>query len=100
MGFDVFRFANNFVVWECLRDEEFAPLKNAEGASDFTPTHCRNSLLALHQKWLRIAGASSSMKMGKKQSKWEALLERTTTMLLTTTMKRRNMLSCAKYPRL
>merc|ERR1719245_2396631 len=55
--FDVFRFANNFVVWECLRDEEFAPLKNAEGASDFTPTHCRNSLLALHQKWLRIAGA-------------------------------------------
>merc|ERR1712095_75800 len=56
--FDVFRFANNFVVWECLRDEEFAPLKNAEGASDFTPTHCRNALLALHQKWLRIAGAS------------------------------------------
>merc|ERR1711910_174094 len=55
--FDVFRFAKNFVVWECLRDEEFAPLKNAEGASDFTPMHCRNSLLALHQKWLRIAGA-------------------------------------------
>merc|ERR1712106_1127059 len=55
--FDVFRFAKNFVVWECLRDEEFAPLKNAEGASDFTPTNCRNSLLALHQKWLRIAGA-------------------------------------------
>merc|ERR1712012_761323 len=55
--FDVFQFAENFVVWECLRDEEFAPLKNAEGASDFTPTHCRNALLALHQKWLRIAGA-------------------------------------------
>jgi len=55
--FDVFQFAKNFVVWECLRDEEFAPLKNAEGASDFTPTYCRNSLLALHQKWLRIAGA-------------------------------------------
>jgi UDP-N-acetylglucosamine/UDP-N-acetylgalactosamine diphosphorylase len=55
--FDVFQFAKNFVVWECLRDEEFAPLKNAAGASDFTPEHCRNSLLALHQKWLRIAGA-------------------------------------------
>jgi len=55
--FDVFKFANKFVVWECFRDEEFAPLKNAEGASDFTPTHCRNALLALHQKWLRIAGA-------------------------------------------
>jgi len=55
--FDVFQFANNFVVWECQRDEEFAPLKNAEGASDFTPSYCRNALLALHQKWLRIAGA-------------------------------------------
>merc|ERR1712130_76868 len=55
--FDVFKFANKFVVWECFRDEEFAPLKNAKGASDFTPTHCRNALLALHQKWLRIAGA-------------------------------------------
>jgi len=63
--FDVFRFATNFVVWECLRDEEFAPLKNAEGASDFTPSHCRNSLLALHQKWLRIAGAKLINKEGK-----------------------------------
>merc|ERR1712066_1131022 len=63
--FDVFQFAKNFVVWECLRDEEFAPLKNAEGASDFTPTHCRNALLALHQKWLRIAGAVLINKEGK-----------------------------------
>jgi UDP-N-acetylglucosamine/UDP-N-acetylgalactosamine diphosphorylase len=55
--FDVFRFANNFVVWECLRDEEFAPLKNAEGAKDFTPSYCRNALLSLHQKWLTVAGA-------------------------------------------
>ena len=63
--FDVFQFAKNFVVWECLRDEEFAPLKNAEGASDFTPTHCRNALLALHQKWLRIAGAKLLDSNGK-----------------------------------
>merc|ERR1712203_1212940 len=63
--FDVFKFAKKFVVWECLRDEEFAPLKNAEGASDFTPTHCRNALLALHQKWLRIAGAVLVNEEGK-----------------------------------
>merc|ERR1711872_242753 len=69
--FDVFRFANNFVVWECLRDEEFAPLKNAEGASDFTPTHCRNSLLALHQKWLRIAGA----KLNNEEKKYVVMCE-------------------------
>lgn len=66
--FDVFKFAKKFVVWECLRDEEFAPLKNAEGAADFTPTHCRNALLALHQKWLRIAGASLINKDGKEAS--------------------------------
>ncbi len=36
-----FRFAENFVTWECLRDEEFAPLKNAEGAKDCTPSYCR-----------------------------------------------------------
>jgi len=54
--FDVFRFAENFVVWACVREDEFAPLKNAEGASDFTPTHCRNALYALNQKYVRAAG--------------------------------------------
>jgi UDP-N-acetylglucosamine/UDP-N-acetylgalactosamine diphosphorylase len=54
--FDVFRFAKNFVVWDCVREEEFAPLKNAEGASDFTPAHCRNALFNLHHKFVANAG--------------------------------------------
>jgi len=63
--FDVFKFAKNFVVWECFRDEEFAPLKNAEGKPDFTPTYCRKALLALHQKWMRIAGAKLVNEQGE-----------------------------------
>ena len=55
--FDVFQFSNNFVVWECRRDEEFSPLKNADkiGASD-TPTTARESLLKLHKKYIEDAG--------------------------------------------
>ena len=57
--FDVFQFTSaddKFAVWECIREDEFAPLKNADGASDFTPMHCRNALYALHQKYVRAAG--------------------------------------------
>jgi len=58
--FDVFQFAeeSKFAVWECVREEEFAPLKNAAGASDFTPAHCRNALYALHQKYIIAAGGN------------------------------------------
>jgi len=56
--FDVFRFVEdeNFVVWECVREDEFAPLKNAEGAPDFTPSYCRHALFTLHQKFLLDSG--------------------------------------------
>lgn len=57
--FDVFEFADNFVVWECVREDEFAPLKNADGAADSTPTACKRALFALHQKWLKAAGAAA-----------------------------------------
>lgn len=55
--FDVFQFSDNFVVWECLREEEFSPLKNADkpGDSD-TPTTSREALLALHKRFVEKAG--------------------------------------------
>jgi len=53
----MFSDSPTILLSECLRDEEFAPLKNAEGAKDCTPSYCRNAVLALHQKWLNQAGA-------------------------------------------
>ena len=48
--FDVFCFTKAFVVWECKREEEFSPLKNADkpGVLD-TPTTAREALLKLHR---------------------------------------------------
>jgi UDP-N-acetylglucosamine/UDP-N-acetylgalactosamine diphosphorylase len=57
--FDVFQFTSSddkFGVWECIREDEFEPLKNADGASDFTPMHCRNALYYVHQKYVMAAG--------------------------------------------
>ena len=42
--FDVFRFTDKFVVWECKREEEFSPLKNADGALKDTPLTARTDL--------------------------------------------------------
>ena len=56
--FDVFQFADRdkFVVFECDREEEFEPLKNASG-SGATPEMCLSRLNKLHAKWLLNAGA-------------------------------------------
>lgn len=55
--FDVFQFSNSFLVWECRRDEEFSPLKNADGlGKKDTPTTAREAVFSLHRKFVERAG--------------------------------------------
>ena len=54
--FDVFCFTDNFVVWECKREEEFSPLKNADGAAKDTPLTARTDLFRLHKVYFENAG--------------------------------------------
>ena len=53
--FDMHNFTKNFVVGECLRNEEPSRV-SAEGTPDFTMTYCRNALITIYQKRLRITG--------------------------------------------
>ena len=54
--FDVFLFSERFRAWETAREEEFSPVKNADGAAKDTPTTAREMLFALHRRYLTKAG--------------------------------------------
>ena len=55
--FDVFKFSQNFVVWNVLREDEFSALKNSDLTGIDCPLTARTDILKLHKKWLLNAGA-------------------------------------------
>jgi UDP-N-acetylglucosamine/UDP-N-acetylgalactosamine diphosphorylase len=52
--FDCFPLASGISLLEVDRNEEFAPVKNANGAD--SPESARLLMSKLHQKWLRAVG--------------------------------------------
>uniref|UniRef100_A0A0E0DIA2 UDP-N-acetylglucosamine pyrophosphorylase n=1 Tax=Oryza meridionalis TaxID=40149 RepID=A0A0E0DIA2_9ORYZ len=53
--FDAFSYSPSTALFEVLREEEFAPVKNANGAYD-TPDSAKLMLLRLHSRWVVAAG--------------------------------------------
>lgn len=56
--FDLLPHANNAFVVECLPEQGFAPVKNADGAATDTPELAKQAIVALHRGWLEAAGAT------------------------------------------
>ncbi|XP_018440806.2 UDP-N-acetylglucosamine diphosphorylase 2 isoform X2 [Raphanus sativus] len=54
--FDSFPYAPSTALFEVLREEEFAPVKNANGSSFDTPESARLLVLRLHTRWVIAAG--------------------------------------------
>lgn len=56
--FDVFEFAENFVVMEVQRDEEFSPLKNEDCVGKECATTARNDIYNYHKRLIEQAGGT------------------------------------------
>lgn len=54
--FDVFEETSKIGLFETIREDEFAPLKNANG--DDSPQSARDYLKKLHRKWVEAAGVT------------------------------------------
>ncbi|XP_047078768.1 UDP-N-acetylglucosamine diphosphorylase 1-like isoform X2 [Lolium rigidum] len=58
--FDVFNYSPSTALFEVVREEEFAPVKNANGAPYDTPDSARLMVLRLHSRWVVTAGVEVS----------------------------------------
>jgi UDP-N-acetylglucosamine/UDP-N-acetylgalactosamine diphosphorylase len=56
--FDALPFANNPVIIETLREDDFSPVKNAEGVD--SPETCRNDQVRQWTRWLKAVGVELS----------------------------------------
>ncbi|KAK4754343.1 hypothetical protein SAY87_002447 [Trapa incisa] len=54
--FDAFPYAPSTALFEVVREEEFAPVKNANGSNFDTPDSARLLVLRLHTRWVVAAG--------------------------------------------
>ncbi|XP_059287149.1 UDP-N-acetylglucosamine diphosphorylase 2 [Lycium ferocissimum] len=54
--FDAFPYTPSTTLFEVVREEEFAPVKNANGANFDTPDSARLLVLRLHTRWVVAAG--------------------------------------------
>jgi len=61
--FDAIPLANNAIVYETDRGEEFSPVKNAEGVD--SPATCKRDQVRRAAQWLKEAGVGVPEKDGE-----------------------------------